>query len=403
MMEARHQQYEKESREREAKVFKLLESQQQWISGVSDRMTQLTSLMSMMANNFVPGFKQMASRVQEEEELDQEGLVSSAEYISRRDALIGRRVLEATVIDRDILRGAGLWSEIEPFLHRTWTHGEASFTCRAWDKIMAIEEDVVYTELLLEFLSTIHFAPRASDPRSRIVRFRLGGAQRECNLQEFGRRVGLYTPADLQHRPFTQFLGACIQGQPERPGNMEVWAPLSNVIYEAGTSRESQLRDPLHLLMHRIVSTSIMHREGGEKVSGDDMTYFWVLLDASRFLHLPFALAVALSAHSTGASASSPLARGAVHPGTDRATPDPQPGRRRQRQEAPAEPAPQPQQEDPTAIHRLAARVARIEDQLEWIGEVLLQIASAQGQHPRPFPARAHDHEARPSRPPGGD
>ncbi|KAI3779292.1 hypothetical protein L2E82_08950 [Cichorium intybus] len=105
-----------------------------------------------------------------------EGLVSSAEYVSRRDALTGRRVLEATVIDRDILRDARLWGAIEPFLHHIWTHEEASFTCRGWDRIMATDEDVVYTELLLEFLSTIHFAPRASDPRSRIVRFRLGGA-----------------------------------------------------------------------------------------------------------------------------------------------------------------------------------------------------------------------------------
>ncbi|KAI3699696.1 hypothetical protein L2E82_44141 [Cichorium intybus] len=36
MLEARHQQYEKDAREREAKVFQLLEAQQQWISGVSE-------------------------------------------------------------------------------------------------------------------------------------------------------------------------------------------------------------------------------------------------------------------------------------------------------------------------------------------------------------------------------
>ncbi|KAI3508580.1 hypothetical protein L1887_23588 [Cichorium endivia] len=91
---------------------------------------------------------------------------------------------------------------------------------------------------------------------------------------------------------------------------MEIWAPLSNIIYEAGTSRESHLRDPLHRLMHRIVSTSIMQREGGEKVSSDDMTFLWVLLDPSRFLHLPYALATALATRSTGASSSSPLTRG---------------------------------------------------------------------------------------------
>ncbi|KAI3508581.1 hypothetical protein L1887_23589 [Cichorium endivia] len=84
-----------------------------------------------------------------------EGLDSSTDYMARRDALTGRRVLEVTIIDRDILRDAGLWGAIEPFLHRTWTEEEASFTCRGWDRIMATDEDTVYTELLLEFLSTI--------------------------------------------------------------------------------------------------------------------------------------------------------------------------------------------------------------------------------------------------------
>ncbi|KAI3752665.1 hypothetical protein L2E82_24700 [Cichorium intybus] len=291
---------------------------------------------------------------------------------------------------------------------------------------MATEEDVVYTELLLEFLSTIHFAPRVSDPHSRIIRFRLGGAQRECNLREFGRRVGLYTPADLQHRHFTQFFGACIQGQPERSGNMEIWTPLSNVIYEAGTSRESHLRDPLHRLMHRIVSTSIMQQEGGEKVSGEDMTFFWALLDPSRFLHLPYALAVALSTHLTGASTSSPLARGyfitrlarsygiltaavaasltALPPSRTTArtlermrlieqqrlgqfirapteppqAPQPayaQPGRRQQRREVPAEPAPQPQLfEVMAAIQDLSQRMSAREAHDRWMAETHMMI-----------------------------
>lgn len=197
---------------------------------------------------------------------------------------------------------------------------------------------------------------------------------------------------------------------------MEIWTPLSNVMYEAGTSRESHLRDPLHRLMHRIVSTSTMHREGGDKVSGDDMMYLWILLDPSRFLHLPYALAIALSTHSIGASSSSPLARGyfiirlarsygiltapvaasltALPPSRTTArtlermrlielqrpgqyirapteplqAPQPayaQPGRRRRRPE-PAAPEPaQPQQDDSPALRRLEARVTRIEDQLE--------------------------------------
>ncbi|KAI3767352.1 hypothetical protein L2E82_17447 [Cichorium intybus] len=164
-----------------------------------------------------------------------------------------------------------------------------------------------------------------------------------------------------------------------------------------------------------------MHREGGEKVSGKDMTYLWVLLDPSRFLHLPFALAVALSTRATGAFASSPLGRryfitrlarsyriltapvvasltalppvcttaralekmGLIEqqrPGQfvrapTEAVQDPQPayaqpGRRRRRQPAPTEPTPQPQQEEVTELRRLETRVARMEDQLVWIGEI---------------------------------
>ncbi|KAI3700570.1 hypothetical protein L2E82_45205 [Cichorium intybus] len=287
-------------------------------------------------------------------------LASSVEYTSRRDALTRRRVLEATVIDRDILRDAGLWGAIEPFLHRTWTHEEASFTCRGWDRIMAIDEDVVYTELLLEFISTIQFAPRAGDPRSRLGESSSG-------------------PTSPPHAP-----------------------------------------DRLHL----------HHAAGGRREGvGRRHDLLWVLLDPSRFLHLPYALAVALSTHAIGASTSSPLARGyfitrlarsygiltapvaasltALPPSRTTArtlermrlielqrpgqyirapteplqAPQPayaQPARRRRR------PEPEPELAAPTEPHQedLAARVARIEDQLAWIGEVLLDLATQQGRHP---------------------
>ncbi|KAI3779986.1 hypothetical protein L2E82_09775 [Cichorium intybus] len=407
MLEARHQQYEKDAREREAKVFQLMEAQQQWISGefkknrsrnsiigprqvwgcfeesliFDDRTAGRQIARSGIVNqpdaqgliweharrgSFISAPRELIGRIPSILRLDHDfgpgienscsprcalmsfrlehpflqfpaELDSSVEYISRRDALISRWVLEATIIDRDILRDAGLWGEIEPFLHHTWVDGEARFTCRGWDRLMATEEDT----------------------------------------------------------------------------------------------------------------------EGGEKVSGEDMTYIWVLLDPSRFLHLPFALAVSLSTRATGASASSPLTRGHYitrlarsyriltaatmasltalppvrttaralentgliekqRPGqyvrvATEAAQDPQPayaqpGRRRRRPAAPADPAPpQPQQEEATELRRLQDRVARMEDQLEWIGEVLLELATQEGQRPRPFPARAHDHEAGSSRPPGGD
>ncbi|KAI3700992.1 hypothetical protein L2E82_45633 [Cichorium intybus] len=58
-------------------------------------------------------------------------------------------------IGLDILTQSGLWAELEPFLHRTWADGEFSFTCHGWERLMLNEDDVVYKELLLEFLSTV--------------------------------------------------------------------------------------------------------------------------------------------------------------------------------------------------------------------------------------------------------
>ncbi|KAI3790974.1 hypothetical protein L2E82_04452 [Cichorium intybus] len=265
-------------------------------------------------------------------------LDSAVEYISRRDALIGRRVLEATIIDRDILRDAGLLGDIEPFLHRTWVDGEA----------------------------------------------------RECNLRDFGRRTGTYTEADLQHRHFTQFLTTCIQGQPESAANMEVWTPLSNVFYEAGTSRETIFA--IHFT---------------DSCTASSPPPSCIGKGARRFLHLPFALAVSLSTRATGASTSSPLGRGYVITRLARSY------RILTAPVVASLTALPPVRTTARALEKIGLieqqrpgqfdRVARMEDQLEWIGEVLLELATQQGQRPRPFPARAHDHEAGSSRPPGGD
>ncbi|KAI3701087.1 hypothetical protein L2E82_45731 [Cichorium intybus] len=61
---------------------------------------------------------------------------------------------------------AGLWAELEPFLHRTWSVGGFTFTCHGWERLMANGDDVVYTELLLEFLSTVRYTPASREARS---------------------------------------------------------------------------------------------------------------------------------------------------------------------------------------------------------------------------------------------
>ncbi|KAI3691346.1 hypothetical protein L2E82_49684 [Cichorium intybus] len=247
------------------------------------------------------------------------GFGRTPQYITRRDELSPRWVLEAIVLDRAILTQAGLWAELEPFLHRTWADGEFTFTCHGWERLMANEDDVVYKELLLEFLST---------------------------------------------------------------------------------------------------------KRGCEKVSGEDMTFMWAISDPTRFLHLPFALAVSLTTRAAGTVDNIPMAGGhfitrlaisygliiaenvatltptppartsaryletmgfilqpragvylraqTEEPRAPQAQPE-QLARRRRRREEPAADQPQPQLSDVlTVVRELSDRVTGIEDQLVWIGEVLL-------------------------------
>ncbi|KAI3700991.1 hypothetical protein L2E82_45632 [Cichorium intybus] len=252
-----------------------------------------------------------------------------------------------------------------------------------------------------------------------MIRFRLGGKSRECNLREFGRCVGIYTTAELASRHFVPFLRACIQGKPDRDANAVIWAAMSDDQFEAGSARESQLRNPLHRLMHRIISTSVIQKRGCEKVFGEDLTYMCAISDPTRFLHLPFALAVSLTTRAAGVGDSSPMAGGHFITRLARSyglltaetvatlTPTPPTGTSPRYleimglilQHQAADDQAQPQLSDVmTAIRELTDRVTRVEDQQVWIGDVLLELACQQGRHPRPFPARAHDDEAGPSR-----
>ncbi|KAI3503608.1 hypothetical protein L1887_32054 [Cichorium endivia] len=175
-------------------------------------------------------------------------------------------------------------------------------------------------------------------------------------------------------------------------------------MFEAGSTKESQLRDPLHRLMHRIISTSIMQRRGCEKVSGEDMFCMWVLSDPSRFLNLPYALAVSLTSRAAGASSSSPMAGGHLITRLARSygilTAEVIAGL------APTQPiramrvAPPPPVQPPpqlanvlTVVRDLRERMEFVEEHLAWIADALLMLT----QSGRPFPTRAHDDETGPS------
>ncbi|KAI3509183.1 hypothetical protein L1887_24260 [Cichorium endivia] len=238
-------------------------------------------------------------------------LEETQQYQAQLRAISTRPVQPAIHFDRPVLTATGLWDQLLRFLHRTWTHAEGAytFTCQGWDTLMAREDDMAYKELMLKFFSTCIYAPASREPRAHLIRFRLGGQSRERSLRDFSRRTEIYTEAEVGNIHFQPFLITCITDQPQRVADEVVWAEMSNEQFDAGEAKESQFRSPLYRLMHRLISTSVTHRRGCEKVSRD-MFYMWALLDPSRFLNLPFTLAVFLTSRAVGAGTKSPMTGG---------------------------------------------------------------------------------------------
>ncbi|KAI3752080.1 hypothetical protein L2E82_23242 [Cichorium intybus] len=141
MTEKKHQTYAKDARNRESKVFQILDAQQQWI------------------NQFPAALEE------------------TRRYQARLQGINTRVVQPAVYFDRAILTASGLWDQLLPFLHHTWTHLEVAFqfTCQGWDRLMVREDDIACKELMLEFFSTCIYEPASEEPKAHLIRFRLGG------------------------------------------------------------------------------------------------------------------------------------------------------------------------------------------------------------------------------------
>ncbi|KAI3752081.1 hypothetical protein L2E82_23243 [Cichorium intybus] len=195
--------------------------------------------------------------------------------------------------------------------------------------------------------------------------------------------------------------------------------------------------------MHRIISTSIAHRRGCEKVPCDDLFYMWILSDPSRLLNLPFTLAVLLTSRASGASTKSLMTGGhfitrlarsygiliadviahlrpmpptcaqgryleSMRPPleiTEEEDEEEEPLVRPTRQRRlekdvhpPPQPCPAPQPVDIQAtLRNIVARMTRLEDQQMWMAEALRELLLHVGRDPPPFPTTGHDDEAGPS------
>lgn len=80
------------------------------------------------------------------------------------------------------------------------------FVSHGWQQVVGVQE-VVYKELCWEFFLTIRFEKALMRWADRsMFTLRLGGVLRSCNLNELGRRLGIYTTEETMSPHFVHIL-----------------------------------------------------------------------------------------------------------------------------------------------------------------------------------------------------
>ncbi|CAH1441649.1 unnamed protein product [Lactuca virosa] len=118
------------------------------------------------------------------------------------DLLKKRKVHVPAEVDWHWIGNSGLMEAIEPYLDKVFNGVHGQFMCLGWRRIFEIQE-VVYKELVYEFLATVSFAKKDRIYADDNLTFCLGGERRSLSIADFALQVGIYLPAEV-HTPLYQ-------------------------------------------------------------------------------------------------------------------------------------------------------------------------------------------------------
>ena len=123
---------------------------------------------------------------------------------------------------------------------------------------------MVYKELVYEFLATVSFARKDGIYADDNLIFCLGGERRSLSLVDFALWVGIYLPAEVHTPLYQQFIAASIRNI-EGFKAEDHWHSIANGVYHKGTAQESDIRSPIHRLLHRLITNTINECHEGDK------------------------------------------------------------------------------------------------------------------------------------------
>lgn len=172
------------------------------------------------------------------------------EFLRKLRNLRGREIIPSHVLDWELAIENGLDKQLEPLSRQECTEGGfVKFLDTAWWKIFHINEPT-YTELVLEFLSTLNVDKLREEGTPDIISFWLNGIERECSLMEFAERIELYTPQVARSHEFCNFISQCCRKFLPEFNATTFWPTIGDGYYSRFDRFEGHIRSPAHRMLH---------------------------------------------------------------------------------------------------------------------------------------------------------
>ncbi|CAH1436194.1 unnamed protein product [Lactuca virosa] len=135
----------------------------------------------------------------------------------------------------------GFLEGIEPFLAKSCNGVQGRFMCMAWRRVFDIQE-IVYKELVVEFLATVSFRRKIGALENGNVTFCLGGERRELSLAELAMRTEIYLPIEFHTNSYLEFITGSIHTT-DGFKNATYLPTIENGTYHKGCKRFASFED----------------------------------------------------------------------------------------------------------------------------------------------------------------
>lgn len=114
------------------------------------------------------------------------------------------------VVDWQCMSETGLMEALEPYLDKSFNGVHGQFLCLRWRSIFQIQE-IVYKELLIEFLATVSFARKDGIYTDNNLTFFLCRKRHTLSLADFALRTEIYLPSEVHSESYQQYIAGGVR------------------------------------------------------------------------------------------------------------------------------------------------------------------------------------------------